>query len=321
MLTKDSKSNEKFIWNIKVSVAQYYIDNLSEEVRKGQMEMLAQGQLPAQAKLGYQTTGEKGHKTHIPKQPAAMFIKEMFELYATGQYTVRRMAKVMYEKGLRSRTDQKIHQSDVHRILCDPYYYGAIRWKGALYPGKHEELISKELFDTVQNYLRRPGGSKYAKHNYLFKGAFHCRRCNCLVTWQVQKRFIYGRCSGYKPCEARKYAREDKVEKNIAPQFEIYQLLTPKKMAWLQKALREAHEIKEREHNIAVSDLKLKHEKVQYRLDRLYDDHVDGKITDQYYQRRFHEYTLEREHLLDARSVAATMLIRLISNWPQLYWN
>ena len=37
VLNKDSRSNEKFIWNIKVSVAQFYIDNLSEEVKKGQI--------------------------------------------------------------------------------------------------------------------------------------------------------------------------------------------------------------------------------------------------------------------------------------------
>lgn len=58
-LHKESKSNEKFIWNIKVSVAEYYLDNLSEEVKKGQKEKLAQGWLPTRPPLGYKTVGEK----------------------------------------------------------------------------------------------------------------------------------------------------------------------------------------------------------------------------------------------------------------------
>lgn len=62
VLSRDSRSNEKFIWNIKVSVAQYYIDNLSEEVRKGQKEKIAQGWLPTKPPLGYKTIGEKGQK-------------------------------------------------------------------------------------------------------------------------------------------------------------------------------------------------------------------------------------------------------------------
>src|SRR3989344_4242123 len=86
ILSRDSRSNEKFIWNIKVSVAQYYIDNLSEEVRKGQKEKLSQGWLPTKPPPGYKSIGEKGHKIHILDEDKAILVKRMFEQYSSGKY-------------------------------------------------------------------------------------------------------------------------------------------------------------------------------------------------------------------------------------------
>src|SRR3989339_877878 len=111
VLSKDSKSNDKFIWNIKVSTAQYYIDNLSEEVKKGQKEKIAQGWLPTKPPLGYKTTGEKGHKIHIIDDIKAPLIREMFELYSTGNHSTLSLVKEMYKKGLRNRTGRTVGKS------------------------------------------------------------------------------------------------------------------------------------------------------------------------------------------------------------------
>ena len=300
VLSLESKANEKFIWNIKVSVAQYYINNLSEEVKKGQLEMLDQGQLPAPAKIGYQTVGEKGHKTHIPKKPEATHIAKMFDLYATGQYSTRGLPDVMAEQGLRSRTGQALHKSDIHRILCDPYYYGMIRWKGRLYPGKHEAIIEKNTYDTVQAFLRRKNGPKYARHNPTFKGMLRCGGCGGTITWEIQKGHWYGHCNGYRQCDQKTYVRQEKLEEQIISDLTLYQRLTPRFIEWLRKALKESHAAKIHEHNEAIEDLTRRRENVQQRLDRIYDEHLDGKIDDKYYKRRKNEYELERESLLDA---------------------
>ncbi|MFA7385816.1 MAG: recombinase family protein [Candidatus Paceibacterota bacterium] len=108
ILNRESKSNEKFIWNIKVSVAQYYIDNLSEEVKKGQKEKIAQGWLPTKPPLGYKTIGERGHKIHIIDDEKSFFIIKMFKYYATGNYSLRELSKKMYEEGLRTKMGNKL---------------------------------------------------------------------------------------------------------------------------------------------------------------------------------------------------------------------
>src|SRR3990167_9683322 len=65
ILHKNSRSQEKLNWGIRILFAKNYIDNLSEEVKKGQKEKISQGWLPTKPPLGYKTIGEKGHKIHI----------------------------------------------------------------------------------------------------------------------------------------------------------------------------------------------------------------------------------------------------------------
>ena len=70
VLSRESRSSEKFMHGIKVLMAKNYIDNLSEEARKGMQEK------------------------------AAPVISKLFELYATGQYSVREATMKVREWGL-----------------------------------------------------------------------------------------------------------------------------------------------------------------------------------------------------------------------------
>ena len=53
ILSKDSRSSENFMHGIKVLMAKNYIDNLSEETKKGMVEKAEQGIYPSFAPLGY----------------------------------------------------------------------------------------------------------------------------------------------------------------------------------------------------------------------------------------------------------------------------
>jgi len=61
VIHKNAKSDEKFRWDIEIVLAKKFIANLSEEVKKGQKEKIAQGWLPTRPPIGYKTIGEKGH--------------------------------------------------------------------------------------------------------------------------------------------------------------------------------------------------------------------------------------------------------------------
>lgn len=300
VLHKNSKSHEKFQWDIHVALARQYSNNLSEEVQKGAEQKLREGWLPAPPKLGYKTVGEKGKRIHVPDEPAASHVRRTFELYATGQYSTKKLAKVMYAEGFRTHSGKQVVKSDIHRMLSDPFYMGTIRWKGALYPGKHEPLVSRQLFEAVQVYLHRYGGPKYRKHNALFKGMIRCAECGGTVTWEIQKSHWYGHCNHYRGCTQRKFVRQEKVEEQIVSYFDNFAGLSPRLVEWIKKALKESHEDKIREHTAAVDDLKRQDLQVQQRMDRLYDEHLDEKIPKEFFERKLAQYTREKDAIRDA---------------------
>jgi len=99
ILSKNTRAHENLVWDMKVAIARFYTNNLSEEVRKGQKEKLAQGWLPTKPPLGYRTIGDKGHKIHIIDEEKAPLVKKIFELYSSGNYSLNELVRVIYKEG------------------------------------------------------------------------------------------------------------------------------------------------------------------------------------------------------------------------------
>lgn len=300
VLHRDSKSHEKFIWNIKVSVAQFYTDNLSEEVKKGQKEKISQGWLPTKPPIGYVTVGEKGKKIHIIDKDKAPMVKKMFEYYASGNYSLKKLTQKMYEEGLYTESGKKIAKSRIHGFLTDPFYIGHNRWNGDVYKnGKQEPLISEELFNKVQYLLNSKTTPKYSKHNYLLKGMMVCGACGGTITWEVQKGNVYGHCNGYRDCDQRtlKWIKEDEVETRLAKAFAKLEVKNKRLADWIRKALKE-HHAEEIEYNqTTLAQISSKRAVLNNRLDMIYEDKLDGKISEEKYNELFTKYSNELKEL------------------------
>src|SRR5438105_4054484 len=101
VLSRESRSSEKFMHGIKVLMAKNYIDNLSEEARKGMQEKAEQGIWPTVAPLGYRNlTGPNGKKIIEPDPEAAPLIARLFEWYAAGTLSLRAAARKVRAAGL-----------------------------------------------------------------------------------------------------------------------------------------------------------------------------------------------------------------------------
>ena len=86
IISKDSKSQAKLIHGIHVVLARNYVENLKEEVRKGMREKAEQGIYPSRPPLGYRNNKiEHTIEVDPAKAPIA---KRMFELYASGQFSL-----------------------------------------------------------------------------------------------------------------------------------------------------------------------------------------------------------------------------------------
>lgn len=90
VLSRDSRSSERFMHGIKVLMAKNYIDNLSEEACKGMLEKAKQGIWPSQAPLGYlNVVGPQGKKIIVPDPDLAPIVSRLFEWFETGDHALK----------------------------------------------------------------------------------------------------------------------------------------------------------------------------------------------------------------------------------------
>jgi DNA invertase Pin-like site-specific DNA recombinase len=100
VLSRDSRSSEKFMHGIKVLMAKNYIDNLSEEARKGMQEKAEQGIWPTKTPLGYRNVaGPDGKKIIAADPEVARLITKLFEWYATGTLSLKEATRKCGRRG------------------------------------------------------------------------------------------------------------------------------------------------------------------------------------------------------------------------------
>jgi len=187
--------------DIQAVVAADFIRNLRDEVRKGQLGRLRQGIYPFEAPTGYRNMGRGEPKAPDPVQ--GPLVRQMFELYATGDYNLRTLRQEMDRRGLRGRIGNRITIDGLSRMLNNPFYIGIIHLKstGESFQGAHAPLIRKELFDRAQTVLRgnRLAGASW-KHDFLFRRLIRCKHCGRTLIGERQKRrYVYYRCHN-PPC-------------------------------------------------------------------------------------------------------------------------
>ena len=131
--------------SIAFSQSKYYIDSLSENIKRGQRQKLKNGLWPQMAPLGYLNDKTKNIVIDSAKAP---LIKKTFEAYATGNYTLAQLRKSINDLGLKGRRDGELSISNFQYLLKNPFYYGLIRYSGEFYEGKHEPIITKKLLGS-----------------------------------------------------------------------------------------------------------------------------------------------------------------------------
>ena len=117
VLSDDSVSSEKFVHGIKVLMAKNYLDNLSEEVRKGMNEKVQQGHWPGKAPIGYRNVEGHDGKRIIARDPVlGPIVTRLFEWYSTGTKSLTEVTKMAGEAGLVTRQScRPVPRSQVHK--------------------------------------------------------------------------------------------------------------------------------------------------------------------------------------------------------------
>ncbi len=219
----------------------------------------------------------------------------MFKLYNSGEYSLKRLTETLFKDGLRNNNGNKIYKSRIYELLTDPFYYGKIRWNGKIYDGNHKALIVKDLFEQVQQRLKSKSSPKYNKHFFLFKKFIKCQECGGIITWEIHKGHVYGHCNHYKDCSQKSWIKENEVENQLSGVFDKFTIQNEHFSLWIRKALKDSHKDEVEYHANSLNELKSKYDRLVNRLDKLYDDKLDEKITQSFYDIKFKQYSEEKE--------------------------
>jgi site-specific DNA recombinase len=304
VLSRDSRSSEKFMHGIKVLMAKNYIDNLTEEVTKGMCEKAEEGIWPSFAPLGYRNVlGADGKKTIEPDPERAPLVVKLFEWYSTGDHSVKHLRQLARQAGLTFRkTGAPIPTSTAHRILRNRVYSGEFQWHGKIYKGSHQALVSTALWQRVQDvldgrHLQRP---KRRRHTFTFAGLVRCGHCGCSMVGGIQKgKYVYYHCTGYKGKCPEPYTREERIEEQFC-QLTSGLRFEPEVLDWVTKALRQSHKDEKRFHDQAIARLQSEQTQLQNRIGAMYIDKLDGRISVAFFDRKAAEWRAEQERVAGA---------------------
>lgn len=296
VLNRRSPSHAKFVHDIKTVMAKNFIDNLSEEIRKGMREKASQGLWPSVAPIGYVNVPAPARPSIVPHPKYGALVPRLFEAYATGDYSLKQIAAWTRILGLYSVRGKTLAAKQVHEVLRNPIYFGRVRWNGEEFDGVHEPLVSRVLWEKVQDVMEgrsADGGSAIPKAQgediFAYRGLVTCGVCGCMASPYVAKQtYLYYSCSGARGCR-RVGVREEAITAALAKELEGLRI-HPEVLELLKEALKEGHEELAGKRDEDLRILTARRADAQAKLDRLYRDRVDGEVPDSTYRNLRPEY-------------------------------
>ncbi len=189
--------------SVELGMANEYIRQLSANTARGLRQKARQGDFPGLAPLGY--INNSNIKKIAVHRKNAKLVKKMFELYATGSVRLENLSVVLEQAGIKSQNNNRVHISRISSIISNPIYYGHFRHAGEIYEGKHEPIITKDLFDRANAVLRGRGRTPAKKTDPRpFCGLLSCGSCGMGITGEIKikrqkngntHRYVYYHCT------------------------------------------------------------------------------------------------------------------------------
>ncbi len=280
--------------DIQAVVAADYIRNLREEAKKGFYGRLKQGFYPRPAPLGYCDQGAGKPKT--PDPAVAPLVRQAFELYSTGRFSLKSLAVELERRGFRSKLGNRLRPSTLSQLLNNPFYYGLIRIErtSQTFEGVHESLISKTLFDRVQTVLHGKVNTKTRSHDMVFRRLLNCKRCGYSLVGEQQKGHTYYRC--HSPGCVKTSIREERIDDEFQKRFCVFDLREGDclHLDGLFDQLK-GKAMQDHDQEIEALELQIAHN--ESRMSRLTDAAIDGIVDKAAFEERKTSLLEERHEL------------------------
>jgi DNA invertase Pin-like site-specific DNA recombinase len=297
-----NRGDDKFWMQLEFGMAKKYVDDLSDNTKRGIRAKLEQGWLPGLPPLGY--LNDVRNHTIVADPERFPIIRRVWQAILGGQSPMRVFGRLTAEWGLLTRPGRRLGSkpltlSGFYRVLSNPFYHGLIIRKGESYPGAHEPMITKEEFDRAQEILGRPNRPPRRRHLFPFIGLIRCAECGCAITAEEVtnrwgSRYAYYRCSKRRRAVrcAQPGVRAEALEVQIVEQ--LAQLQVPDSLRdWVLGQVKEIAGAEVEVHRGRIADLAREYEAAHRRTADLLDLRLRGILSDAEFLAKKHELSNE----------------------------
>ena len=182
----------------------------------------------------------------------------------------------------------------------------------AVFKDVNEPIIDRETFETVQKFIsktKRRAPKKENGERSIFNGLIYCGDCHSKMRYHTStsnKEIHYFTCSDNKvdyrgKCPGRHYVRADALEEVVKLELRrLVEMLEIDESYFAQLLLRKNDEEREKDKKFLESELQkaiARNNTVSQIYEKLYEDNVIGKVSDEWFVELSHKYEKERMNL------------------------
>ena len=267
--------------DLQAVIAADYIRNLREEALKGIEGRLKQGILPHHAPIGYLDRGPGEPKAVDPVR--GPIVRWLFERYGVGDCTLRDLTDLAANRGLRNSAGKPLRLTQIHYLLRNVFYAGVLKSaRFGIFPGAHQPIVRRSLFDRVQKILSGKFVRHTKRHLFRFRRLLHCKTCGRSLIGSRVKGIIYYRCSTV-TCPTTS-VREDAVDAEVREMLRTFTLgdaEVDRIAAELATMNRNARDLLEKRRAALTEALATANARFERLTGLLLDDKIDPAAYDQ----------------------------------------
>ncbi|MFZ2201939.1 MAG: recombinase family protein, partial [Microgenomates group bacterium] len=294
-----------FMLSIAFGQSKYYVDSLSENTKRGLRQKVRNGECPGLAPMGY--LNDRLNKKIIIDPKVAPTVSKLFQLFATDKFTYSQMSLFLKDHEILTSGNKLITRDRVKFFLSNPFYFGYFRFKGEIYQGIHEPLITKKLFDEVQAVIKRRTHVIPQKSlDFPFTGLIRCGECGMMITAEQHLKyyktlgygqtFLYYRCtrkSKIASC-SQPFIRQEILTAQLNQHIQKVSLSTSDH-DWLIKRLESDEHQQRSEVLVIVQEFKKDLLNINEKLHKLLDSYLDNVVSREDYLNRKDKFMSEKK--------------------------
>ena len=302
--TYSNSGSDKFLMQLEFGMAKKYVDDLSDNVKRGIRARLNKGWASGRPPLGY--LNDRNERTIIKDPERFPLIRRMWDMMLSGKMTPPRILTLANSSwGLRTRQFKReggapLGLSSIYRIFRNPFYYGMIKHGGELMPGSHEPMVAKAEFDRIQVLLGVEDNPRPKKHRFAFTGLIRCGECGGSITAEHKvnrqgHEYVYYHCTRRKKntkCSQR-VIEVQKLESQVSSFLRSISI-HPDFLTWVTALARELQDDEAKKVKTSQNALKRRLDTCKRELSELVNLRLRGLLNDDEYLNKKNELETER---------------------------